>query len=173
MHSAGHDILWTPPYTPDLQPIEMYWGLAKNYVAECSTNITKLREVVNTLREGWYGNHHLFQRLEDEVDPISGLLKINDRVISRKDTIDCGRLFRHTIDEINRRFIVNCQGVDGVLGELIVDENYEGTLAGLPADMVMLDITNNPENDVVEVEDEDDEDGLENLQDVQNDSQES
>jgi hypothetical protein len=174
MQAGGHDILWTPPYTPDLQPIEMYWGLAKNYVAECSTNATTLREVVNTLRKGWYGN--VFDRYEDDIDPLSGLLKINDRVFSSKDPIDCRCLFQHTIDEINHRYIQMCDGVDGVLGELVVDDSNEGTLAGLPADMVMLNITNNPENDFVEVEDDDEEeaeDDLEDLQDVENDSQES
>lgn len=29
----GHDILFTPPYWPQLQPIEMAWGQVKNFVA--------------------------------------------------------------------------------------------------------------------------------------------
>jgi hypothetical protein len=80
-HAAGHDILWTLPCTPDLQLIKIYWGLAKNWRS---------------------GNHHLFEQLEEDIDPLSGLLKINDRVISRKDPNDYCHLFQHSIDKVNR-----------------------------------------------------------------------
>ena len=33
----GHDILFTPPYWPQLQPIETAWGMVKNYVANNRT----------------------------------------------------------------------------------------------------------------------------------------
>ena len=29
----GHKILWTPPYCPELQPIELFWAAGKNHVA--------------------------------------------------------------------------------------------------------------------------------------------
>ena len=32
----GHEIIRTPPYHPELQPIEMCWGIVKNYVARNS-----------------------------------------------------------------------------------------------------------------------------------------
>mmetsp|Transcript_32287 Transcript_32287/g.74377 ORF Transcript_32287/g.74377 Transcript_32287/m.74377 type:complete len:139 (-) Transcript_32287:424-840(-) len=25
----GHEIIWTPPYVPELQPIELFWGVGK------------------------------------------------------------------------------------------------------------------------------------------------
>ena len=33
LKQEGYDVLWTPPYTPDLQPIEIYWAIGKNRVA--------------------------------------------------------------------------------------------------------------------------------------------
>jgi transposase len=30
----GHKVLWTPPYTPDLQPIELFWAAGKNHAAQ-------------------------------------------------------------------------------------------------------------------------------------------
>ena len=32
--AAGHSILRTPQYHPELQPIEMCWGVMKNYMAK-------------------------------------------------------------------------------------------------------------------------------------------
>jgi transposase len=34
MREKKYSILWTPAYTPELQPIEMFWAAGKNYVAE-------------------------------------------------------------------------------------------------------------------------------------------
>ena len=48
--------LWTPPYTPTLQPIEEFWGGAKNYCASQYTHGRKVRECIQQLRVGWYGN---------------------------------------------------------------------------------------------------------------------
>jgi transposase len=33
MLEGGHQVLWTPPYMPDLQPIELLWARIKNAVA--------------------------------------------------------------------------------------------------------------------------------------------
>ena len=33
LHDLGHRILWTPPYAPKLQPIELFWAAGKNHVA--------------------------------------------------------------------------------------------------------------------------------------------
>lgn len=32
----GHEVIRTPPYHPELQPIEMCWGIVKNHVARNS-----------------------------------------------------------------------------------------------------------------------------------------
>ena len=55
---SGGKVLWTPPYCPDLQPIELYLSAGKgniphNYYSGCSVKST-----VSNLRYGWYGNSH-------------------------------------------------------------------------------------------------------------------
>jgi len=42
--AAGHSVLRTPQYHPELQPIEMCWGVVKNYMAKhCDFTIKKFR----------------------------------------------------------------------------------------------------------------------------------
>ena len=71
-HDLGHEILWTPPYAPKLQPIELVWAAGKNHVALQHHYDMTIREVVNSLRGGWYSNrnaypanHPLFKCLVD------------------------------------------------------------------------------------------------------------
>jgi transposase len=46
----GHEILRTPPYHPELQPIELCWGIAKNHVARhCDFTLSNLK---SQLEEG-------------------------------------------------------------------------------------------------------------------------
>lgn len=43
--AGGHSILRTPQYHPELQPIEMCWGIVKNYMAKhCDFTLQKLRD---------------------------------------------------------------------------------------------------------------------------------
>ena len=43
--TAGHSILRTPQYHPELQPIETCWGVVKNYMAKhCDFTLEKFRE---------------------------------------------------------------------------------------------------------------------------------
>lgn len=43
--AVGHQILRTPQYHPELQPIEMCWGVMKNYMAKhCDFTLPKLRK---------------------------------------------------------------------------------------------------------------------------------
>lgn len=57
----GHCIMWTPPYTPELRPIELFWAAGKNNVHYRNSADTTNKQVVEYLREGWYGNEHLFE----------------------------------------------------------------------------------------------------------------
>ncbi len=42
--AAGHSILRTPQYHPELQPIEMCWGVVKNYMAKhCDFTLRNFR----------------------------------------------------------------------------------------------------------------------------------
>ena len=70
--------LWTPPYTPSLQPIEEFWAAGKNYAAEKYTMGRTMTDCVAHLREGWYGNaavgkqaarcHRLVERAQEDAD---------------------------------------------------------------------------------------------------------
>lgn len=51
------DLLFTPPYCPALQPIELFWAHGKNYVAEKYQLGCTLDDARRLLREGWYGPH--------------------------------------------------------------------------------------------------------------------
>ncbi len=47
----GHEIVRTPPYHPELQPIEMCWGVVKNYIARnCDFTLSNL---MSQLEEGF------------------------------------------------------------------------------------------------------------------------
>ena len=44
-NEAGHEILRTPQYHPELQPIEIYWGVINNYCATtCDYTMNGLRQ---------------------------------------------------------------------------------------------------------------------------------
>jgi len=47
--SYGHDVIRTPPYHPELQPIETCWGVVKNHVARnCDFTMIKLIEELDS-----------------------------------------------------------------------------------------------------------------------------
>jgi len=47
----GHEILRTPPYHPELQPIELCWGIVKNHIARhCDFTLSNLK---SQLEEGF------------------------------------------------------------------------------------------------------------------------
>ncbi|CAM9966685.1 unnamed protein product, partial [Ectocarpus sp. 8 AP-2014] len=48
-------LLFTPPYCPALQPIELFWAYGKNYVAANYLLKGKLPDVHALLLEGFYG----------------------------------------------------------------------------------------------------------------------
>lgn len=96
----GSWMLWTPPYTPVLQPIEEFWGGGKNYVAEQYEPGRTMKEVIEQLHDGWYGNpdveHSQYERHEG----------------GAKQAIDCERLVRHAMGHGNR-FIKAIGGLTG------------------------------------------------------------
>ncbi len=47
--SNGHDVIRTPPYHPELQPIETCWGVVKNHVAKnCDFTMINLIEQLDS-----------------------------------------------------------------------------------------------------------------------------
>jgi hypothetical protein len=45
LNDAGYELLYTPPYVSDLQPIELIWGFTKSIVARQSTRTRSVHEV--------------------------------------------------------------------------------------------------------------------------------
>ena len=49
----GGEVLFTPPYCPDLQPIELFWAAGKNWARENNTDHSRtLEKTVAHLRAG-------------------------------------------------------------------------------------------------------------------------
>ena len=119
----GAEFLWTPPYTPTLQPIEEFWGGGKNYVASLYANTRRIKEVVQQLRIGWYGDG-------DEKQPLP-----------------CDRLVAHTIADADRR-MKEVGGLTGSMetGVTVVEgtkviTDTAGKVAPLPNDMQTMQQT--------------------------------
>jgi len=119
MKDAGHDILWTPPYCPDLQPIEIFWAHGKGHAAQQYRNGNTMKQCIQALREGWYGGIYpegvTFQRSKEPSD-IEGIL-------------------RKVEEEANKR-IKQLEGLHGTLASLTWDADadfYEGDPEGLDA----------------------------------------
>lgn len=66
----GHEVLYTPPYHPELQPIEMIWGTLKNRIAlDPATSLVDLGEKtpagLNAIgRKEWLGAYKKVQKQE-------------------------------------------------------------------------------------------------------------
>lgn len=136
LSDRGHTVMWTPPYTPDLQPIELFWAAGKNHAAYMSYAGITMKEVVQHLREGWYGNLTQMEREDLPQHKYDSLIK---------KPADCSALFRHAIDCANKRFVPMCAGISGEIGSLVIDKNHIANKEGLPIDMFVLDITDGVE----------------------------
>ena len=51
----GWKIIWTPPYCPKFQPIELVWGMGKQRAAALHSKGRNLKTTREHLRRGWYG----------------------------------------------------------------------------------------------------------------------
>lgn len=123
IEDEGGAVLWTPPYCPDLQPIELFWAAGKNNV---SLNYYHGRSCVNTvkdLRDGWYGNLYkegdeMVPRVPEGEDP---------DVVELLDPSDCGKLVAHSIKCANTR-VEAVPGISGKVdadGQLTIDPAYQ------------------------------------------------
>jgi hypothetical protein len=121
-----HKVLWTPPYCPDLQPIELFWAAGKNHVANHFIDGIKMKQTVSRLRDGWYGNSDRFQEGDDEFHAVT----------------DCKKLVQHAIGCADATFIPLSDGISGTIGALTIDTNYERDTTGIPIDTLVVDLTN-------------------------------
>ena len=136
LNERGHEVVWTPPYSPDLQPIELFWAAGKNHVALNSKFGITIKEVTKLLREGWYGKTEAENNAE-----------LDDEF--KKRAVRCDRLFQHTIKMANDKFIPICDGLKGKIGSLWIDPDYVPNYDDLPLDMLIagLDDTDDDDDD--------------------------
>lgn len=52
----GYQLIFTPPYTPQVQPIELVWAHVKNYVARQTDAHTNVEQLQALVRQGFYGD---------------------------------------------------------------------------------------------------------------------
>jgi transposase len=51
----GWKLVYTPPYTPETQPIEKVWAFVKNYVAKHYNTNEKMNDLIVEIKRGFYG----------------------------------------------------------------------------------------------------------------------
>lgn len=127
LKERGYDILWTPPYCPDLQPIETFWGIGKNRVASRFYDKRTMRDTVKNLQEGWYGNYFgVGERPEEIIKPVN-----------------CEGLVKNSIEAANKIFIPMCKdlGLSGSIGNLVytppTDAPAEEGTKNFPIDLIV------------------------------------
>jgi hypothetical protein len=52
LKQGGHKVLWTPPYCPELQPIELFWAVGKSHAVLMYFSKRTMRQAVKYVREG-------------------------------------------------------------------------------------------------------------------------
>jgi hypothetical protein len=125
LKEGGHRVLWTPPYCPELQPIELFWAAGKNHAALMYFSKRTMKETVSHVREGWYGNGDTY--------PVGDLY--------RKAPVDCGKLFQVCVTAAVTKFIPLCEGISGTIGNLKIDPTYLEEEIDIPIDALVLDLT--------------------------------
>jgi hypothetical protein len=132
LHDRGHKVLWTPPYCPDLQPIELFWAAGKNHAAWMHFEGCKMKDVVSHLRAGWYGNAHLFTHLGREPERTDCVN--NDPNHPYKKGVNCEKLWRAMLKKADEVFIPMCPSLSGTIGSLLDDGTYKPQAVNVPID---------------------------------------
>ena len=80
-------VLFTPPYCPDLQPIELFWAAGKNWARYLNTEHRRsIEKCIEDLRAGWYGG-------------------------GAKEPADCAKLVLHSLKKANERISKDEDGI--------------------------------------------------------------
>ena len=119
----GGTVLWTPPYCPDLQPIELFWAAGKNNVALNYYHGRSCKETVKDLRDGWYGN--LYRNAGGVMEPRTPEGEDPD-IVELLDECNCGGLVRHASIKCANIRVEAIPGISGKVEDgLEVDDAYE------------------------------------------------
>lgn len=133
LKEEAFDVLWSPPYTPDLQPIEVFWAVGKNRVAAQYRRGRTMKQTIQQLREGRYGSI-------EEAPDVQG-----NRGIHK--AIDCEGLYRKAIKIANQKFVPLCPRISGTLGSLEVSRSPRAGTAAYPIDLVVAEYASIEEED--------------------------
>ena len=106
MKVQGWELIWTPPYMPSFQPIELFWQHGKQYVSFRCTAMRRIDDVWDQIRKGWYG--------DPEWDGQTGGWK----------PANCAKLVEHTIKEMDK-WIRKDDILRGTLRRLVVPRAYD------------------------------------------------
>ena len=96
-----------------------------------NTSTTTNKEAIAHLRVGWYGNIDEYDSYDDDNRP---------PYMKRREPVDYNELFRHCIDLANTKYILLCDGIEGTMDNLVVNEDHVRIVEGLPIHIRMLDI---------------------------------
>lgn len=113
----GHSVLRLPPYSPELNPIEMIWALIKEYVAKKNVNF-KLNDAISLVEE----KVNLITNEEWE-SKCNHVRKIEETCLSREPLID----------NANENFIIDLGNDSDDSGSNVEtsDEDSENDLSGI------------------------------------------
>ena len=105
----GWSVLFTPPYCPDLQPIELFWAAGKNWARlQNLEHRRKVKQCIADLRDGWYGGGP-----------------------KKKDPCDCGELVKHMLKKADERVKFDEFLEGSVQSGLSLKPNQEGKVCEL------------------------------------------
>ena len=136
LEGRKHRVLWTPLYCLELQPIELFWAAGKNNDALNHCSETKMIDVVKYLQEGWYGNGEQYP----EGHP------------KRKKPEDCWKMWAKCLMFAGTKYCNLCNGILGLMGELVVDENAIDEEVNIPIDTLVVRLTHDVDQEGVSYE---------------------
>ena len=99
MKEDDFEIIWTPSYLPEVEPIELFWTEGKNYAMDQFINKRTTRDAVNDLHDGWYDNTYPASTVNGMT--VQGPSWLRGRCDIIKNLINCAELVRKAIREAN------------------------------------------------------------------------
>ena len=91
-----------------------------------------MKDIVNHLREGWYGNGDIY---------------CNSHPCT-KYPVDCWKLWATCLAIAGTKFVPLCDGISGEIRSVIVDETFFDESVTLPIDTLIVDLTSEDNDDI-------------------------
>ena len=111
--SKGGYVLFTPPYCPDLQPIELFWAAGKNHARAMHPGHTRsVKQTISDLWDGWYGT-------------------------DGKEAADCSGMFERSVKCANERVALD-DSLSGTIdgGLQVLDSDGDASMDAFPRSTV-------------------------------------